>query len=301
MKVEQSEGESISRLCLLSGHSRQAYYKHRLLEEEKPLKEELIIQQVTGYRQLQQRIGAKKLFFLVSPFMKLHDMDMGRDAFIEMLRRYNLLNKRFRGKPRTTDSNHWMKKHPDLIKELVPTRSDQLWVSDITYLTLCDSDAFLSLVTDAYSRKIIGFHVSKSLKAEGTVQALEMAVAGRKKIEGLIHHSDRGTQYCCGDYVDILKDCKISISMTQSGNPRDNAIAERVNGILKMELLEAVFTDLDAARSAVTTAVNTYNYLRPHSSISMLTPALAHGRVLKLKRRWKNYYKTRVGKEVMTE
>jgi len=301
MKVEQSGGESISRLCLLSGHSRQAYYKHRLLEEEKPLKEELIIQQVIGYRQLQKRIGAKKLFFLISPFMNLHDMAMGRDAFIEMLRRYNLLNKRFRGKPRTTDSNHWMKKHPNLIKELVPTQADQLWVSDITYLTLCESDAFLSLVTDAYSRKIIGFHVSKSLKADGSVLALKMAIAGRKKIDGLIHHSDRGTQYCCGDYVDILKDREINISMTQSGNPRDNAIAERVNGILKMELLESVFTDLDAARDAVTTAVNTYNYLRPHSSISMLTPALAHGRVLKLKRHWKNYYKTRTAKEVMTE
>jgi transposase InsO family protein len=301
MKVEQSQGGSLSRLCLLSGYSRQAYYKRRLLEEEEPLKEELLIQQVMGYRQLQPRIGSKKLFHLVGPFMKVHDLDIGRDAFIEVLRRYNLLNKRHRGKPRTTDSSHWMKKYPNLIKELVPTRSDQLWVSDITYLTLCESDAFLSLVTDAYSRKIIGFHVSKSLKAEGTVQALEMAVAGRKKIDGLIHHSDRGTQYCCGDYVDILNDCEIEISMTQSGNPRDNAIAERVNGILKMELLEPVFTDLGTARDAVTKAVNTYNYLRPHSSISMLTPALVHGRVLKLKRRWKNYYKARPGKEVMTE
>jgi transposase InsO family protein len=193
-----------------------------------------------------------------------------------------------------------MKKHPNLIKKFVPTQSDQLWVSDITYLTLCESDAFLSLVTDAYSRKIVGFHVSKSLKAEGCVLALQMAIAGRSKIEGLIHHSDRGSQYCCGDYVDILKECDINISMTQSGNPRDNAVAERVNGILKMEYLDPVFADLEAAREAVTKAINTYNYLRPHSSISMLTPALVHGRVLKLKRHWKNYYKTRIKKEVMT-
>jgi len=301
MKVEQSEGESVSLLCLLSGHSRQAYYRHRILEEEEPLKEDIIVQQVMGYRQLQPHIGGKKLHILVRPFMEIHNIGMGRDAFFEFLRKYDLLNKRRRSKPRTTDSNHWMKKHPNLIKNFVPTQSDQLWVSDITYLTLCESDAFLSLVTDAYSRKILGFHVSKSLKAEGCVQALQMAVGGRSKIKGLIHHSDRGSQYCCGDYVDILKDCKINISMTQSGNPRDNAIAERVNGILKMELLESVFTDLEAAREAVVKAINTYNYLRPHSSISMLTPALVHGRVLKLKRHWKNYYKTRARKEGMAE
>ena len=301
MKVEQSEGESVSLLCSLSGHSRQAYYKHRVLKEEEPLQEELIVQQVMGYRQFQRRIGGRKLHMLVSPFMGVHDIGMGRDAFFEFLRKYDLLNKRRRSKPRTTDSNHWMKKHPNLIKKMVPKQSDQLWVSDITYLTLCESDAFLSLVTDAYSRKIVGFHVSKSLKAEGCILALQMAIAGRGKIEGLIHHSDRGSQYCCGDYVDILGSCDISISMTQGGDPRDNAIAERVNGILKMELLEPVFTDLEAAREAVTKAINTYNYLRPHSSISMLTPALVHGRVLNLKRHWKNYYKTRTTKEVMTE
>jgi putative transposase len=301
MKVEQSKGESISLLCSLSGHSRQAYYKHRVLKEEKPLEEELIVQQVMGCRQLQRRIGGRKLLILISPFMELHGIGMGRDAFFDFLRKYDLLNKRVRSKPRTTDSNHWMKKHPNLIKKFVPTQSDQLWVSDITYLTLCESDAFLSLVTDAYSRKIVGFHVSKSLKAEGCVLALQMAIAGRSKIKGLIHHSDRGSQYCCGDYVDILKGCDINISMTQSGNPRDNAIAERVNGVLKMEYLDPVFTDLEAAIAAVTTAINTYNYLRPHSSISMLTPALVHGRVLKLKRHWKNYYKTRITKEVTTE
>jgi len=299
MKVEQSQGGSLSRLCLLSGYSRQAYYKRRLLQEEVPLKEELIIQQVLGYRQLQPRIGGKKLFILVGPFLKLHEIEIGRDVFCEILRKYGLLNKRRRNKPRTTDSNHWMKKHPNLIKEWAPTGSDQLWVSDITCLELGNADAFLSLVTDAYSRKIIGFHVSNNLKAEGCILALQMAVAGRSRVDGLIHHSDRGVQYCCSDYVDMLKGCEINISMTQSGDPRDNAIAERVNGILKMELLEPVFTDLEAARAAVTQAVNTYNYLRPHSSISMLTPALVHGRKLNLRRHWKNNYKTRLGKEVV--
>ncbi len=301
MKIEQSQGGSLTRLCSLSGYTRQAYYKRRQKEEKEPLQEELIIQELTGYRRLQPRIGGRKLFYLAGPFMKQHDITMGRDAFFRMLGRYGMLNKRHRGKPRTTDSNHWMKKHPNLIKELIPTKADQLWVSDITYLELCDRDAFLSLITDAYSRKIVGFHVSNSLKADGCIKALQMAVGGRKKIDGLIHHSDRGSQYCCGDYVDILRACEINISMTQSGNPRDNAIAERVNGVLKMELLEPIFTDLDAARSGVTKAINTYNYLRPHSSISMLTPALAHGMIIELKRKWKNYYKTRLPKVEMAD
>jgi transposase InsO family protein len=297
MKVEQRQGGSLSRLCSLSGYSRQSYYKRSIGQEEEPLKEELIVQQVIGYRRLQPRIGCKKLYILVGPFIRQHQLKIGRDAFCAVLRRHGLMNKRRRGKVNTTDSNHWLRKHPNLIKELVPTGSNQLWVSDITYLSLCNDDAFLSLVTDAYSRKIVGFHVSKSLKADGCIQALQMAISGRGKISGLIHHSDRGVQYCCGDYVDLLKGCDIKISMTQDGNPRDNAIAERVNGILKMELLEAVFANLDAARAAVTKAINTYNFLRPHSSISMLTPALVHGRALKLKRHWKNYYKKRPGKE----
>ena len=196
MKVEQSQGGSLTRLCLLSGHSRQAYYKRRQEEEKEPLQEELVIQQLIGYRQLQPRIGGRKLFFLAGPFMKQQGIHLGRDAFFRLLGKYGMLNKRHRGKPRTTDSDHWMKKHPNLIKTLVPTRADQLWVSDITYVELGDRGAYLSLVTDAYSRKILGFHVSDSLKAEGCVQALQMAVGGRKKIDGLIHHSDRGSQYC---------------------------------------------------------------------------------------------------------
>jgi putative transposase len=303
MKVEQSRGSSLSLLCLLSGYSRQAYYKRRIVNQEEPLKEDLIVQQVIGYRNLQPRIGGRKLYFLLQPFMDQHDINMGRDSFFNMLGSYDLLIKQRRGRPRTTNSGHWMKKHPNLTETLVLSHSDQLWVSDITYLNLCNTDAFLSLVTDAYSRKIVGFHVSKSLKAEGCVLALQMAVAGLGKTDRLIHHSDRGAQYCCDQYVSVLQDNKIKISMTQSGNPRDNAIAERVNGILKMELLAPVFAGLEAARAAVTQAVNTYNYLRPHSSLSMLTPALVHGRTINIKRRWKNYYPIRkpVKEVMMTE
>ena len=293
MKVEQSSGCSLSALCLLSGYSRQAYYKRHLQAENKPLKEELIIQQVLDCRRMQPRIGGRKLFLLITPFMKQRAIAMGRDAFFALLGKYGLLNKRRRVKPRTTNSDHRMKKYPNLVKEMTPTGSDQLWVSDITYLELSNRDAFLSLVTDAYSRKIIGFHVSSSLGAAGTLQALQMAIGEREQIPGLIHHSDRGTQYCCHKYVTELTGRKINISMTQGGDPRDNAIAERVNGILKMELLQPVFANVQTAAAAVTQAVNIYNYLRPHSSLSMLTPALVHGRNLNVRRCWKNYYRTR--------
>jgi transposase InsO family protein len=291
MRLEQSSGRSLSLLCLLSGHSRQAYYKHRSQAEREPLREELIVQQVLKHRSFQPRIGGRKLYLLTKGFLVSRSIKMGMDAFFKLLGKYDLLNKRRRHKVRTTNSTHWMKKHPDLVKGMVPTASNHLWVSDITYLELAHKDAFLSLVTDAYSRKIVGFHLSNSLAAEGTVKALKMAICGRKEIPGLIHHSDRGGQYCCNDYVKELTRRKISISMTQSGDPRDNAIAERVNGILKMELLEPVYQDLYTARKAIEQAVNTYNYLRPHSSISMLAPALVHGRDIPVKRRWKNYYR----------
>ncbi len=262
MRIEQSSGSSLSLLCLLSGHSRQAYYKQRSQGESSPLQEELIVQQVLKHRELQPRIGGRKLYFLIKGFLVSHGIKMGTAAFFKLLGKYDLLNKRRRYKVRTTNSGHWMKKHPNLIKDMIPTASDQLWVSDITYMELQHKDAFLSLVTDAYSRKIVGFHLSNSLAAEGTVKALKMAIGGRKQIPGLIHHSDRGGQYCCNDYVRELTGRKISISMTQSGDPRDNAIAERVNGILKMELLKPVYQNLQTAREAVEKAVNIYNYLK---------------------------------------
>jgi len=302
MKVEQSYGGSLSELCSLSGKSRQAYYKQRHLKERQPLQSELIIQQVIDYRKILKCIGGRKLLVLLYPLMKQHNSMMGRDAFFDLLRAYGLLiPKRKRYKPKTTFSSHWMKKYPNLIKKMLPERAEELWVSDITYIELCEDDAFLSLVTDAYSHKIVGFHLNERLSASGPVAALKMAVSGRSSKEKLTHHSDRGVQYCCGDYVGILKDNTIAISMTESGDPRDNPIAERVNGILKTELLEEVFTDIDAARLAITAAINDYNYLRPHSSIDMLTPALAHSMTGPIQRRWKNYYKPQLKAEAVMD
>jgi transposase InsO family protein len=185
-----------------------------------------------------------------------------------------------------------MRRYPDLIRNIKLSRADELWVSDITYIQLTKKKfAYLSLVTDAYSRKIVGFCMNNDLSVEGPVAALEMALKGRASDEPLIHHSDRGSQYCADDYVSLLKSGAINISMTQSGNPRDNAIAERVNGILKQELLEEVYSDIKQAKQSSVTSIDIYNRIRPHSSVDMMTPEKAHMQKGEISRRWKSAFK----------
>ena len=302
MKTKESHGIDISLLCTLSGHSRQAYYKQRRYKEHRRTQGGMIIQQVIDYRKVQKRLGTVKLLWLMKPFLKQHEISIGRDLMYDLLRFNGLLiGKGKSNKPKTTDSKHWMKKHPNLIQNLTPVMAGGLWVSDITYIELCVGHSYLSLVTDAYSRKIVGFHLSEHLTAAGPVAALEMAIRACGNTEGLIHHSDRGSQYCCSDYVEILQKNNISISMTQSGDPRDNAIAERVNGTLKNELLEDVYPDAATAGVAITRAVNTYNYLRPHSSLDMLTPAIAHSKINHLKHHWKSPYQRKLEREAIMD
>jgi putative transposase len=302
MRIVQRRGRgNLSRLCALSGYSRQAYYKGHVEKERQAFVGEVIVQKVKAYRKVQRRTGGRKLLLLLSPFMQQHQLKVGRDAFFTLLRdNWLLVGRRRRGKPKTTDSSHWMRKYPDLAKDLKPVCAGGLWVSDITYVDLNEGHCYLSLVTDAYSRKIVGYHLSDNLYASGAVAALEMAIEGCNDTTGLIHHSDRGSQYCSKDYIGILQKHQIEISMTQSGDPRENAIAERVNGILKTEVLkQEVFGGISLAKAAVKEAVETYNYLRPHSSIGMLTPALAHRAHGGLKQCWKNYYKSKPGMEIM--
>jgi transposase InsO family protein len=223
--------------------------------------------------------------------MAQHQIIIGRDAFFDLLSECNLLvRKRKRRKPITTFSDHWMRKYPNLIEGFYPTAPNQLWVSDITYIIVGNGFAYLSLITDAYSRKIVGFYLSIDLSADGCIRALEMALDNNPVLRRLIHHSDRGSQYCCSDYVKILNDNFIKISMTQNGDPRENAIAERVNGILKDELLEKSHLNYGEAVRNVSIAISIYNHQRPHGCIDYLTPAKAHFRSGKEKKRWKNYY-----------
>ena len=273
------------------GYSRQAYYQHKKQIEKESLQYGILIDEVLEIRKSQKRLGCRKLIHKLNPFMAQHQIVIGRDAFFDLLSERNLLvRKRKRRKPITTFSDHWMRKYPNLIEGFYPTAPNQLWVSDITYIVVGNGFAYLSLITDAYSRKIVGFYLSKDLSAQGCIRALGMALDNNPVLGRLIHHSDRGSQYCCSDYVKILNDNFIKISMTQNGDPRENAIAERVNGILKDELLAKSHLNYEEAVRNVSIAISIYNHQRPHGSIDYLTPIEAHFRSGKLKRRWKNYY-----------
>lgn len=291
MNIGQSESRNIRTLCSLLGYSRQAFYKFVKHAEKEALQHDLILQEVLRIRKTLKRLGTRKLLFKMEEFMREHHIEIGRDAMFDLLATHKLLiRKRKRRVPVTTFSDHWMRKYPNLIVDFIPTAPNQLWVSDITYITLKDDFAYLSLIADAYSRKIVGFYLSETLSAEGRIKALQMALKNNPQLGRLIHHSDRGSQYCCADYVSILDKHFVKISMTQSGDPLENAIAERVNGILKDELLEKIYINYQEAKQAIAAAISIYNYQRPHSSIDMLTPIEAHLREGELKRRWKNYY-----------
>ena len=291
MTVEESgKGRSLKELCCLLGYTRQAYYKSKRRVERRAIDAELMLQEVARIRSTLTHAGVRKLHHLTASFTREHGIEMGRDALCDLLREHSMLIRRRRRKgPRTTYSGFWMKKYPNLTKEFTPERSNQLWVSDITYIRVREGFAYLSLITDAYSRKIVGYHLSKRLTAKGTAAALRMALRNNPDREGLIHHSDRGLQYYSSQYMKLLGH-DIRVSMSEKSDPLENAIAERVNGILKQEFLAKCYSSLSEAERQVKRSVNTYNNLRPHLSIDMLTPAEAHAQTGQLTRRWKNYY-----------
>lgn len=291
MNVGQRRGRKISALCSLLGYSRQGFYQNIQSSEQKGLVEELIIQEVLRIRERQKRVGTRKLLLMLEPFLVQHKLQIGRDGLFDLLGANNLLVRIRKSRvPRTTFSNHWMHKYPNLIIGMAVSAPDKLWVSDITYITLKEDFAYLSLITDAYSRLITGYHLSKTLHAEGCVKALKMAIKRLPENSNVIHHSDRGSQYCCYEYIEILKANQISVSMTQNSDPRENAIAERVNGIIKQEFLSSCYDNFAQAATAIKEAINIYNNERRHSSIDMLTPHEAHSMTGELKRHWKNYY-----------
>ena len=280
------------------GYSRAGYYGKVRRAEKEALESELLIQEVQRHRKLQPKIGTRKLLVVMAVFMLTAGIVLGRDAFFDLLREHGLLiRKRKCQKPRTTYSCFWMCKYPNLAKDFIPTGPNQLWVSDITYIRVRQGFGYLSLVTDAYSRKIVGFHLCRDLSAKGCIAALKMALKNNPERAGLIHHSDRGSQYYSSGYLKLLGP-GIRVSMTENSDPLENSIAERVNGILKGELLKERFDSFSEAQRSLAIAVSTYNHLRPHSSVDMLMPAIAHTLSGPLKRRWKNYYTINKQKEV---
>lgn len=281
----------MSLLCLLLGYTRQAFYGHQQRVIQEVFEVELIIQEVLKHRLLQPRIGTRKLIIMMQHFAKAHQINLGRDALFSLLREHHLLIRKRKLKAVTTFSKHWLRKYPNLIIDMIPLAANLLWVSDITYITLTGGFAYLSLITDAYSHKITGFYLSQTLEAKGTIEALAMAIENCGNTNQLIHHSDRGAQYCSTDYVKILQDNNMQISMTENSDPRENAIAERVNGILKEELLQTKYGSFNEAKMSVARSIVIYNSMRPHGSCDMFTPNIAHAKTGLLKKHWKNYYK----------
>ncbi len=278
-------------LCDLFGKSRQAYYQHSKYNYKEEIKTEILFQLVEKERKQMPRLGGRKLLQRIQPRLT-GELYLGRDSFFDFLRDKGLLIRKRRNRVRTTYSNHWLHKYPNLVKDFVPEKAHQLWVSDITYIETMEGFGYLNLVTDAYSRKIIGWELGETLEAKHTVKALQMALRQLPKgTINTIHHSDRGVQYCCDDYVKLLTKNHLQISMTENGDPRENAIAERVNGILKTEWLNQMkLATLQEAIKQLDPIIKTYNQRRPHSSLDMKTPEYAHNQSGSFKKHWKNYY-----------
>jgi putative transposase len=265
-------------LCTLFGFSTKAHYKKKKDFSALAERSELWRLAAIELRTQMPRIGARKLHYMIRARLVDGRAQMGRDQFFKLLRGEKMLVPRRKRYVVTTQSNHWMKKYPDLVKKQVPHRPDQLWVADITYIKTELKDMFLHLVTDAYSKRVMGYELCFDMLASSTLKALKMALAKRKYHDKpLIHHSDRGSQYCSKLYTDLLIEKNIRISMTQSGDPYENAVAERINGILKDEFgLGDTFKLPQHAIMQAHQGIRIYNNLRPHLSCQYLTPVQMH-------------------------
>ena len=286
----------LARLCGWFGITRQAYYQNNWEGVSTTLEEELIIQQVKKIRSNHKRMGTRKLYEMLHPFMQEHAIKMGRDVLFNLLSANHLLVRRRKRRIKTTNSFHWLRKYPNLIRGFVPTAINQLWVSDITYWKLEENPVYISFITDAYSHKIIGYQVADTMEAIETVRALQMGISslGADRPVNLIHHSDRGIQYCSQSYIKLLKENGIQISMTENGDPLENAIAERVNGIIKDEYLDNYqVSTINQAKELLKAVIELFNSERPHMSISNFTPNQIHQSKTKIQteKLWKNYYR----------
>lgn len=231
---------------------------------------------VLDIRRRLPRVGTRKLYSLLKREFEQSRIKLGRDGLFDYLRHQRLLIKPKRSYRRTTDSKHWLKKYPNLLQEMQITEPEQAFVSDITYVESDEGVHYLSLVTDACSRRIMGHALSRDLKTEGTLRALKQAIQGRLGSGDLIHHSDRGVQYCSSSYQQLLREHRIRPSMTDGGDCYQNALAERVNGILKQEFLVSKYRSFAELSEVISESVDAYNRLRPHMSLELRTPEEAH-------------------------
>lgn len=266
--------------CRFMGVSRQAHYQGQQRDAERSQRGETVVELVRKQRMRQPKLGTRKLHHMLREPLEQRGAALGRDAMFDVLRNARMLVRPPRAYHKTTNSHHHFRRHPNLLKagpdQIKVTRSEQLWVADITYLPTDGKFVYLSLVTDAHSRKIVGWHVHPSLQTEEVAQAMKMALKSRKTREELVHHSDRGLQYCSNHYQELHRRHGVRCSMTDGYDCYQNALAERVNGILKNEFLLSRPADLATARRMVAQSVKIYNDERPHLSLKMQTPDAVH-------------------------
>lgn len=269
----------MAQACRFVGISRQAYYQGLSRESSKALRDDQILSLVRDERMIQPRVGTRKLHAMIKPELAQSGLNLGRDALFALLRRARLLVSNRRAYHKTTDSHHRFRRHPNLLNgeaKRIPERPEEVWVADITYLPTREKFAYLSLVTDAYSRKIVGYHVHPTLQTEEVAIAFKKALKQRQSKLPLIHHSDRGIQYCSSLYQDIHIKNGITCSMTDGYDCYQNALAERVNGILKGEFLLSKPANLEEAKKMVDESVQIYNQKRLHLSLEYKTPDAVH-------------------------
>lgn len=266
--------------CRLFGISRQGFYQKEKRQHHRLLQLQQVKQMVVEQRIEMPRLGGRKVYYLIKESLEDHRIKLGRDGLFDFLRSEHMLIKPRKSYTKTTWSKHWLHKHPNLIKQAKLIRPEQVWVSDITYVPTKKGNTYLSLITDAYSRKIVGHHLSDDLRTEGVSLALRMAIAGRKTRLPLIHHSDRGLQYCSAEYQQLLSAQHIQPSMTDGYDCYQNAVAERINGILKDEFLLTTCDDHSQLKQVITESIQIYNTKRPHMKLNYKTPTFIHEKSL---------------------
>lgn len=281
---KEQHKETLVSTCDLLGVNRQVYYRTLKSNKRKQAIAQTVICLVRNLRNIMPKLGVRKLYYLLKD--QLSTLSVGRDKLFRILRANHMLIKPKKRYHITTDSHHRFRKHKNLVNSLEIEKPEAVWVSDITYVGTRKKPSYLALITDAYSKKIVGYNVSNSLSAEGSLQALDMALKARiYRNQPLIHHSDRGLQYCSDEYQEVLKNNGIMPSMTEKYDPYENAIAERVNGILKQEFdIARSIKNLEVKIKLIKNAIEIYNNQRPHLSNQMLTPMLMH-KQNKLKRK----------------
>ncbi|ADB36193.1 IS3 family transposase [Spirosoma linguale] len=284
-------------ICKLFGRVRQAWYAATRRQEKVGFQTDAILQEVRRIRRDIPGMGTHKLHHEMQVFLTRHRIKLGRDRLHALLKENGMLAKRKAQKVTTTQSNHTHFKYPNKVKNVIPSRANELWVSDLTYISVGPTYAYLYIIMDAFSRKIVGWSFEKTMHAQGALRSLNMALLARKDIsQSLIHHSDRGVQYCSWAYVQRLRQVNATISMTESGDPNENSMAERVLQSLKEDCkLSRTFTSFAAATEGIERAIMAYNTVRPHASLNYLTPHQMHQRKRKVKLRWYPYKKVRYG------